>query len=71
MRFLLSRTDPVQQIAAHPTTLAGFTALLRQHAAEPELIPALRGIGLGLPLIPDAAIALGVVHLRPASKEQP
>ncbi|GGX99135.1 hypothetical protein [Streptomyces fructofermentans] len=71
MRFLLARTDPVQQIAAHPTTLAAFVKLLRQHAAEPDRIPALRGFGLGLPLIPDEAMAADVIHLRPTPKRRP
>ncbi len=71
MRFLLARTDPVQQIAAHPATLPAVTALLLQHAQDPDRIPALREIGLGLPLVPDPAIAPGSVHLRPASKDQP
>lgn len=68
MRFLLARTDPVQQIAAHATTLAELTSLLRQHAAEPDQIPALKGLGLGLPLVPDDQIAQGVVRLRPAPR---
>lgn len=71
MRFLLARTEPVQQIAAHPDTLPEFTALLRRHAQDPDRIPALRGIGLGLPLVPDNSIALDAIHLRPDSKEQP
>ncbi|MFF5001736.1 hypothetical protein ACFY3G_02815 [Streptomyces phaeochromogenes] len=64
------RTDPVQQVAAHPATLAEFVALLRQCAAEPEQIPALRGLGLGLPLIPDDGLAQGVIHLRPTPKRR-
>ncbi|WP_314411404.1 hypothetical protein [Streptomyces sp. DSM 40484] len=70
MRFLLARTDPIEQIAAHPTTLPAVTALLLRHAQDPDHIPALRGIGLGLPLVPDPAIAPGTVHLRPTSKDQ-
>lgn len=68
MRFLLARTDPVQQIAAHPATLAQLTDELRKYAAEPDLVHGLGrigGIGLGLPLIPDDNIAEGAVHLRP------
>ncbi|MEW2567672.1 hypothetical protein [Streptomyces sp. NPDC047070] len=71
MKFLLARTDPVQQIAAHPATLPAVTALLLRHAQDPDRLPALRGIGLGLPLIPDPAIAPNAIHLRPTSKDQP
>lgn len=70
MRFLLTRTDPVQQIAAHPTTLAELTDLLRQHAAEPDRIQPLSGIGLGLPLVPDDTLAQGVVCLRPTPRHR-
>lgn len=65
MKFLLVRTNPVQEVAAHPDTLAQFTDLLRQHAAEPERVPGFGGIGLGLPLTPDDRIAKGCILLRP------
>ena len=71
MRWFLVRTDPVQELAAHPTTLAQLTDVLREHAVEPKRLPALRGIDLGLPLIRDDEMTPGVIHLRPALQRSP
>ncbi|MEV1020682.1 hypothetical protein [Streptomyces sp. NPDC050264] len=64
MRFLLLHTEPVQEVAAEPSTLAALTSALRTvpvHEPGPGQLGALVGIGL----VPDPAIPPGTLHLRP------
>jgi len=60
--------EPVQQVAAEPGTLDQLTADLRaQLGARLELPVASDQIGdlFGWPLVPDATLPPGFVHLRP------
>ncbi len=67
MKLYLHRTEPVQEVAAEPATLAVFKTALSPHAqplpATPALTPAAQLIGW--PLIEDPGVAPGLVHLRP------
>jgi len=72
MRFYLLREDPVQEIAAHPDTLAELVAALPK--AEPPQGPtrATRFASLvGLPLVPDSELQPGLLHLRPFPRATP
>lgn len=70
MRLYLVRDEPVQEIAAHPDTLAQLVAALPK-AQPPTAAPGSVGspdplaVLLGLPLVPDAQMGPGIVHLRP------
>ena len=67
MQLHLFRTDPAQEIAAEPDTLALLEDILRPKEAEtraaPEVLEAWRASGL--PLVPDASLRPGFVHIRP------
>lgn len=66
MRLYLRRDDPVQELAAHPDTLAVLVAALPK--AEPRPGPfGNDGLALltGLPLVPDQDMPVGVIHCRP------
>ena len=69
MRLYMLRDDPVQEIAAHPDTLAVLVAALPK--AEPRPGP-LGHDGLapltGLPLVPDPDVPAGWIHCRPFPK---
>lgn len=72
MKFYLLRHDPVQEIAAHPDTLAELVAALPK--AEPQQPPG-RTTGfaslLDLPLVPDPELQPGLLHLRPFPRPAP
>lgn len=65
MQFLLVTTEPVQELAAEPDTLAALSRAL--HASLPPVTarPTQLGVLDGLDLVDDPAIAPGTVHLRP------
>lgn len=67
MQLHLSRTDPAQEIAAEPNTLALLEDILRPKEVEtraaPEVLEAWRASGL--PLVPDESLRPGYVHVRP------
>jgi hypothetical protein len=67
MKLHLFRTDPAQEIAAEPITLALLEDILRpkdvETRAAPEVLEAWRTSGL--PLVPDDSLRPGVVHVRP------
>lgn len=65
MRFVLVRTEPVQEIAAEPNTLAALTAALR--TTVPKAKPRRGQLGRldGIDLVADPALSPGTVHLRP------
>lgn len=67
MKLQLFRTDPAQEIAAEPNTLAQPQDILRPKETEtraaPELLAAWRASGL--PLVPDESLRPGFVHVRP------
>lgn len=67
MKLHLFRTDPAQEIAAEPTTLALLEDILRpmeiETRAAPEVLEAWRASGL--PLVPDESLRPGFVHVRP------
>lgn len=69
MRLYLIREEPVQEIAAHPDTLAELVAALLKATPGPDPWPGRSSIGplSGLPLVQDPALAPGLVHLRPAA----
>jgi hypothetical protein len=69
VRIVLATTDPVQEIAAEPATLARFAAVLDRARRAPTpggVLSGGRGL-LGLPLIPDPTIPPLTVLLRPYS----
>lgn len=72
LKFYVLRTEPVQEIAAHPDTLAELVAALPK--AEPQQAPS-RAIGLaslvGLPLVPEPELRPGFLHLRPFPRAAP
>jgi hypothetical protein len=67
VRFYLTREEPVQEIAAHPDTLAQLIAAFPK--ATPNPTPWRDGSGfsslIGLPLVPDPEMRPGRIHLRP------
>ncbi|WP_327377983.1 hypothetical protein OG393_30895 [Streptomyces sp. NBC_01216] len=67
-RTLIIQTEPVEEIAVAPETLDQLTATLRAALADrlgEPVTTAEIGNYRGLPLMPDATIRPGVVHLRP------
>lgn len=67
MRIVIASTEPVEEIAAEPATLARFGLLLdraRQAPAHGRVLP---GGLLALPRVPDPDIPPLTVHLRPYS----
>ncbi|MDX2520564.1 MULTISPECIES: hypothetical protein [Streptomyces] len=68
MKLYFFRTDPVQQIAAEPNTLAQLEDILRPKAVEPRAAPELLDAWSAscLPLVRDELIPPGVIHARPA-----
>lgn len=74
MRIYLIRTEPIQELAAEPETLARLKTALRPYATpDTRDRQGLGGpTGFGLPLVADPAVAPGVGHYRPTSQgDQP
>ncbi|KND29876.1 hypothetical protein [Streptomyces stelliscabiei] len=69
MKLYFFRTDPVQEIAAEPNTLAQLEDILRPKAVEPRAAPELLSAwsAFSLPLVRDESIRPGVIHARPTS----
>ncbi|SHI66276.1 hypothetical protein [Streptomyces sp. 3214.6] len=68
MRFIVVTFEPVQQIAAEPGTLDQLTASLRAQLSGRLEVPVSTGqIGsiFDVPLVRDASLPPGFVHLRP------
>lgn len=68
MKLLLVTIEPVQQVAAEPSTLDVFTAALRAQQRERIEQPGMTGqLGsiLGWPLVADPGLPRGLVYLRP------
>ncbi|MBP5922155.1 MULTISPECIES: hypothetical protein [Streptomyces] len=67
MKLYFFRTDPVQEIAAEPNTLAQLEDILRPKAVEPRAAPELLAAwsAFSLPLVRDKSIHPGVIHARP------
>jgi hypothetical protein len=67
MEILFVRTDPVQEIAAEPTTLDLLKDILRPKAVEPRATPELLDAArsCGWPLVYDETLRPGIVHCRP------
>ncbi|MEU9661892.1 hypothetical protein [Streptomyces chartreusis] len=63
MKFYLLRKEPVQEIAAHPDTLALLVAALpkAEHRPGHDRLALL----IGLPLTPDPDMPPGFIHCRP------
>jgi hypothetical protein len=71
VRLIIHSTEPVEEIAAEPDTLARFRTLLQltvDHAAEARG-PVIRGSRgwLAMPLVADPNLPPLTVHLRPYS----
>lgn len=70
MKVYLIRTEPVQEVAAHPDTLQLLIQRLKDDArpAPPELGDSLF---FGWSLVPDPTLARDIVHLRPYPRPTP
>ncbi|MEV5163877.1 hypothetical protein AB0K66_04515 [Streptomyces werraensis] len=68
-RLIVRRTEPGQELAAHPDTLPTLHRLLQPHRQQPAGAPATaHALGAGwpeLPLVLDNTLHRGEVHLRP------
>lgn len=70
MKVYLIRTEPVQEVAAHPDTLELLIQRLKDHArpAPPALGDSLF---FGWSLVRDPTLARDIVHLRPHPRLEP
>lgn len=67
------RTEPVQEVAAEPDTIARFKTALSPYTkpaqATPEILHA--AATMGWPLVADPALMPGIVHFRPITRAAP
>lgn len=59
------RTDPVEQVAAHPASVHRLRTEVFQRGAPSGLLPGQIGRLADLPVVPDGTLPPGEVHLRP------
>jgi hypothetical protein len=67
MEIYVVRTDPVQEVAAEPSTLDLLKDILRPKAVEPRATPEFLDAArtCGWPLVYDEALQPGMLHCRP------
>ncbi|MET8475400.1 hypothetical protein ABZY90_19710 [Streptomyces sp. NPDC006422] len=64
MKFLIIRTEPCQELAAEPVTLAALIKAFRTVPVPPTRPDPLAPIA-GIDLVKDPALLPGTLHIRP------